>query len=69
MDVLHTTDSIALMGGIGSGIDGMLYQMDENSLEILRLEPDELSDFMESQIMWEKWNRKWNKTLFQSKNS
>jgi HD-like signal output (HDOD) protein len=45
--VLHISDSIAMMSGIGTGIDGMLYQMDENSMEILSVEADELSDLME----------------------
>ena len=45
--VLHISDSIALMSGIGTGIDGMLYQMDEQSLEILQMDSDEISDIME----------------------
>ncbi len=41
--ILHMSDSIALMSGIGTGIDGMLYQMDEKTLEVLRLQPDDLN--------------------------
>jgi HD-like signal output (HDOD) protein len=48
--ILHLADSIALMSGIGTGIDGMLYQMDEKALEVLRLEPDDLGVIIENVV-------------------
>jgi HD-like signal output (HDOD) protein len=48
--ILHMADSIALMSGIGTGIDGMLYQMDEKAMEFLRLEPDDLGIIIENVV-------------------
>lgn len=39
-------DSIAIMTGMGTGIDGMLYQMDDKAMEFLGLQEEELSDIM-----------------------
>ncbi len=36
--ILHVADSIAMMSGIGTGVDGMLYEMDEKALDFLNLE-------------------------------
>jgi hypothetical protein len=39
-------DAIALMSGIGSGIDGMLYKMHPDAVTILRLNTDDMSAIM-----------------------
>jgi HD-like signal output (HDOD) protein len=48
--IVHIADSLAMMSGIGTGIDGMLYRMDEKSLEFIGLREEELTDIMEQTI-------------------
>jgi len=36
--IVHAADAIALMSGIASGIDGMMYSIDEDVAEILKLD-------------------------------
>jgi HD-like signal output (HDOD) protein len=40
--ILHVSDSLAIMSGIGTGIDGMLYRMDEKALDFLGLTAEDL---------------------------
>lgn len=44
--IVHAADAIALMSGIGSGIDGMMYQIDEKAMEFLELEGSMINDLM-----------------------
>ena len=44
--IVHTADAIAMMSGIGAGIDGMLYQMDGNAFEFLGLEEEDVSEII-----------------------
>ena len=44
--IVHVADTVAIMTGIGAGIDGMLYEMDEKALELLGLEGEDLTDLM-----------------------
>jgi putative nucleotidyltransferase with HDIG domain/predicted Zn finger-like uncharacterized protein len=44
--VVHAADSIALMCGIGSGIDGMLYEIDAKVMSFLQLDSDEIGFYM-----------------------
>ncbi len=44
--IIHAADSIALMSGIGAGIDGMMYEIDKKVLAALALGADEVSLFM-----------------------
>lgn len=44
--IVHTADAITMMSGIGAGIDGMLYRMDENALEFLDLGDEDLTEIM-----------------------
>ena len=39
-------DAIAIMSGIGAGIDGMLYRIHDKALEHLRLGKDDIGDIM-----------------------
>ena len=48
--ILHMADSIAMMSGIGTGIDGMLYQMDETAMAFLRLQPEDLGIIIENVV-------------------
>jgi len=44
--IVHMADAIAIMSGIGAGIDGMLYSLHPEATDILRLEDDDISDIM-----------------------
>ncbi|MBN2514507.1 MAG: zinc-ribbon domain-containing protein [Deltaproteobacteria bacterium] len=44
--IVHTADAIAMMSGIGAGIDGMLYQMDDNAFEFLDLVEEDVSEII-----------------------
>ena len=44
--IVHMADAIAIMSGIGAGIDGMLYRIHDNAMDHLRLNQDDLLDIM-----------------------
>ena len=44
--IVHTADAIAMMSGIGAGIDGMQYPLDPHSLEFLRMEEEGMNEVM-----------------------
>ncbi len=44
--IVHMADAIAMMSGIGSGIDGMLYHMNKDAMTILRLNTDDMTTIM-----------------------
>jgi len=48
--IVHVADSLALMSGIGTGIDGMLYKMDHRALGFLGLTEDELSGILDETV-------------------
>jgi hypothetical protein len=39
-------DAIAMMTGLGLGIDGMLYQMDDTAMEFLNFREEDINDIM-----------------------
>lgn len=44
--IVHASDSIALMSGIGSGIDGMMYRLDGKAMGFLELDNESISMYM-----------------------
>ncbi|MFH1993808.1 MAG: HDOD domain-containing protein [Pseudomonadota bacterium] len=44
--IVHMADAIAMMTGLGLGIDGTLYQMDATAMEFLDLQEDDVNDIM-----------------------
>jgi HD-like signal output (HDOD) protein len=48
--IVHVADSLALMSGLGTGLDGMLYKMDEKAMEFLGLQEDDLSRILEETV-------------------
>lgn len=44
--IVHTADAIAMMSGIGAGLDGMQYQVDEEALEFLGFQEADISEVM-----------------------
>ena len=41
--IVHIADWVAMMGGFATGIDGMLYQMDDKAMEFLDLKEKDMS--------------------------
>ena len=48
--IVHVADSLALMSGIGTGVDGMLYKMDGEAMEFLNLQEEDLSSMLEEAV-------------------
>jgi len=48
--IVHVADSLSLMSGIGTGIDGMLYKMDSRALEYLGLPEENLASIIEETV-------------------
>jgi HD-like signal output (HDOD) protein len=44
--IVHVADSVAMMSGIGAGLDGMLYEIDDSALALLGLQQEDLSAIM-----------------------
>lgn len=44
--MVHVAGAAAMMTGLGTGADGMSYQMDEKALAFLGLQGDDLGDIM-----------------------
>jgi len=49
-NIVHVADSLALMSGIGAGIDGMLYKMDQRAVEFLGLSEDDLRGVLDETV-------------------
>ncbi len=48
--IIHVADSLSLMSGLGTGIDGMLYKMDPNALEFIGLREDLIQGIIEETV-------------------
>jgi HD-like signal output (HDOD) protein len=46
-NIVHMADGISLMAGLGLGIDGMMYQFDDEAMAQVGLQEDEMSHIME----------------------
>jgi HD-like signal output (HDOD) protein len=44
--IVHTADAIAIMSGIGAGIDGMLYSLHPRATKVLNISNDDVSSIM-----------------------
>ena len=44
--IVHVADVLAMMTGLGLGVDGNFYQIDDKALEFLGLQESELNDMM-----------------------
>jgi len=44
--IVHVADAIALMSGIGAGLDGMLYRIDDDALRFLGLRDEDIHEIM-----------------------
>lgn len=45
-NIVHAADAIALMSGIGAGMDGMMYQMDRKVMKSLQISGEEVGLYM-----------------------
>jgi len=45
--IVHMADTIAMMTGLGLGIDGLLYQMDHKAMEFVGLQEEDISNIMD----------------------
>ena len=45
-NIIHVADAIAIMSGIGGGVDGLLYALDETALGHLDLDSEEMEEIM-----------------------
>jgi HD-like signal output (HDOD) protein len=48
--IVHVADSLALMSGIGAGVDGMLYKMDHRAQEFLGLNEESLREILDDTV-------------------
>jgi HD-like signal output (HDOD) protein len=44
--IVHMADAIAIMSGIGAGLDGMLYSIHNDAMEFLHISHDDVMDIM-----------------------
>lgn len=49
--IIHIADVIAMMTGLGLGIDSMFYKMDENAMEFINLNEDDINTIMTEVIV------------------
>ena len=48
--IVHVADCLSLMSGLGTGIDGMLYEMDNKAIDLLGLNEEDLGSIMEETV-------------------
>ncbi|MFC1533539.1 HDOD domain-containing protein [Thermodesulfobacteriota bacterium] len=48
--IVHVSDCLAMMSGIGIGVDGMLYKMDDKAIEFLDLQEGDISSIIEETV-------------------
>ena len=44
--IIHVADAVAMMTGMGLGVDGMLYQMDETAMGFLDLTQNDVNSLI-----------------------
>ena len=44
--IVHVADAVAMMTGLGLGIDGTLYQIDDKAMEFLNLQEEDVNEIM-----------------------
>ena len=48
--VIHLADALAMMSGLGAGIDGMAYEMDDQAAAQLNFQEDDIPELMEQMV-------------------
>lgn len=44
--IVHVADAVALMSGMGAGLDGLQYELDDRSMNLLGMQEDDISAVM-----------------------
>jgi HD-like signal output (HDOD) protein len=44
--IVHVADAIAMMTGLGMGVDGALYKMDDDAMEFLKIKEESINEIM-----------------------
>ncbi len=48
--IIHVADSLSLMSGLGTGMDGMLYEMDSKAIDVLGLRTDSIEGIIQETV-------------------
>ena len=48
--IVHLADALAMMSGLGAGIDGMAYEMDDQAMAQLNFQEEEIPEVMEQMV-------------------
>lgn len=48
--IIHLADALAMMSGLGAGIDGMAYEMDPQAMPLLGFQEEDLPEIMEQMV-------------------
>jgi len=48
--IVHLADALAMMSGLGAGIDGMAYEMDDQTMAQLNFQEEEIPEVMEQTV-------------------
>jgi hypothetical protein len=49
-NILHVADGIAMMSGLGTGVDALSYEIDEQAIKSLGLKSNEVSTLMDQVV-------------------
>jgi len=48
--IVHLADALAMMSGLGAGIDGMAYEMDPQAMTLLGFQEEDIPEIMEQMV-------------------
>jgi HD-like signal output (HDOD) protein len=48
--IVHMADALAMMSGMGAGVDGMAYEMDSEAMVVLNFQEDDIPEIMEQMV-------------------
>ena len=48
--IVHMADALAMMSGLGTGIDGMAYELDDQTMTLLNFKEEDIPEVMEQMV-------------------
>jgi HD-like signal output (HDOD) protein len=48
--IVHLADALAMMSGMGTGVDGLAYEMDDKAMAMLNIEENDIPEIMEQMV-------------------
>jgi HD-like signal output (HDOD) protein len=48
--IVHIADALAMMSGLGTGVDGLAYEMDDKAMAVLNFQADDIPEVMEQMV-------------------